>query len=661
MNNPEKPLEWYRSKYAYILILLALLGSFANVIYSIGSYKWPAGDESWHYSYSQRYFETGETERETVHNYNSTTPVVVLNVLAVKIYERYTGNLIFNKKVARSIQVSWYILLVLGIGVVSYYIASANVAWWSIFLLLLDPNLSAHSALIGSDIPFVSVSMWLLLSIFIYLNKPNIYRAIVVGLLYGLAFCTKYSATFYAIPIFLALLSVASEAILNKTQGGRSFVRTIMKKSLRFLAVIIHGLTIVLMVTGVVNLAYSFAGTGQPLIVKPWYTDIFKYLRDHLGTIPSPWPIPFLSGFDHQLSVERIMPWNVVLLGQHFPNGVWYYFIVVWAVKISLGVIVLTLVALILSPIVLRKWRNFKMPWAIIGVTWLSLFVYFSFIFRTQVGLRYAFPCLPLVYILIAGFISRTTNFKLQSQIATLIFLMAAFETIPYFGNEISFTNSMIANKTEAYKYVADSNIDWFHNYPSAEAEARESIGEYHLNPPHILAGNNVFALNKLTGVMHNFPQYAWIRKNWKPNKHFQHTLLWYNVDKTKFEEYLDAERTYREPLNASAICDPLYTYKNLNEYPALELEGRESPLLYSGCLAVTEETVIEVKIKNGSAIIGTYLKEYNCEGLTAEWGNSLWFKFEPGMHPICAKVKIKADIDIVQHRGKAKFALRIR
>ncbi len=662
MSSQEFHIEWYKSKYAYILIGLALIGSFANIFYSIGSYSWPAGDESWHYSYSKRYYETGETERETIHNYNSTTPVVLLNVFAVKAYERCTGNLVFNKKVARSIQVGWYILLILGVGIVSYYIAGANVAWWAIFLLALDPNLSAHSALIGSDIPFVAMSLWVLFAIFRYLDKPSIIRASVLGLTYGLAFCTKYSATFYAIPIGLSFFVAFFRILKNRKstiKEGNVFRKNIAKS----FSLLFHMLVVIIVVTAIVNCAYSFAGTGQPLTIKAWYTDIFRYLRNHYGTIPSPWPIPFLSGFDHQLSVERIRAWNVVFLGKHFPNGIWYYFLVIWAVKTTLGVVFLTLIIICLSPKILINLREYKTTWMIIVVTWLSLFIYFSFIFRTQVGLRYAFPCLPLAYILMGGFISRRWTAKWQSRIAVVLLFVAMYEEIPYFGNGISFTNSIISNKTNAYTWIADSNIDWFQNYPSAYAEAKATIGEYHSNPPHILPGNNVFTLNKLTGVMHNFKQYEWVRKNWKPSMHFQHTLLLYEVDKEKFDEYLNTGRTFSEPPEAGKICDAQRNYKEIDKFVSSNIIGWVSKpsRLFTGCLKVTEDAVFEVKVKKGYATIGSYPKEYHCEGLEAGPGNSLWFKFKPGIHPICILVDNAADTELIQLSGKAQFALRTR
>ena len=662
MDSEIEQRPWYKSFYARILLAWALVASLANIFYSIYNYSWTAGDESWHYSYSERYYDTGETERESVHNYNSTTPVILLNVWAEKTYQNYTGSKDFNKIAARLFQVMWFVLLVLGIGVVAFYLGGGGVAWWAVFLLLLDPNLNSHSALIGSDIPFVSMSVWVLLSIFIYLKKPNIQRAALLGALYGLAFCTKYSATFYAVPIILALITVFIRICLNKDSNPIALESR--HSRVRKLAYLVgHAIIIVLVVTLIVNLAYSFAGTGKPMIGKVWYSSLFQFFLHTFGKIPLPWPQPFLTGFDQQLVAERTRSWNVVLLGQLFPNGIWYYFFITWVTKTTLGVVGLTLTCMFLFPAVLKNWRNFKSTWVIVGLTWIILFSYFSFIFRTQVGMRYSYPCLPLAYLMIAGFISTKWNRKTQSTVAFVIFAIAAVEVVPYFGNGISFTNSIIANKNNAYGWLADSNIDWFHNYTAAHEEIREAVGEYKDNPIHILPGNNVFTLNRLAGVMHNFDQYEWVRANLKPLKHFQHTHLLYYVSHQKFDNFINDQRTYSELPNSRTICGPEYKYRDVKEFPAPVLRGDGAWFnrLYSGCLDVSEESLFEVRLKKGAAIVGNYEAEHDCQGLQGYSGSSFWFKFKPGMHAICAMVKDDAQLEWIQYSGKAKFALRAK
>ncbi len=653
---------WYRSRYAIFYILIALVWSLSNIIYSIGMYDWPAGDERWHLSYSKRYYDTGETERASVHNYNSTTPAILLNVLSSELYKKFTGATETSKYAVRIPQLMWYCVLIIGMWVVSNYLMGRNGAWWATFLLLLDPNLNAHAALIGTDVPFAAISMWVLFSILLYLNKPNFKRVILLATVYGLAFCTKYSATFYAVPIFLTFLILFSNIILSNGPFRIKVGEVANSKLFNLFRLLSQVIVIIVIVTVVVNCAYSFSGSGEVLSGKIWYSAPFKYLSSKFGSVPSIWPIPFLTGFDQQLAVERAWPWNVIFMGKHYPNGVWKYFIYNWFWKTSIGVIILTCISIFKLPVSLWNWRKLKSSWVIIFLTWLVLLCYFSFIFRTQVGLRYAYPCLPLAYLLVAGVVSSSWRTKTQAKIALGIITMAMFDLLPYFGNGISFTNSFIYKKVDAFKYTTDSNIDWFHNYSHSRGLADNLIGDYHDTPGHILPGNNLISLNKLAGVMHNFDQYQWVRDNLKPLMHFEHTHLLYSVSEKQFSDYMANERTYSQGPYAGDICTQGYDYNNIELYPKPVLEGSwNGPAkLYTGCLEVKEEALIELKVNSGWSSVGTYPNEHNCQGLPVGAGNVLWFRFKPGIHPICANVNDTAEYEWILHEGQANFALRI-
>jgi hypothetical protein len=313
---------------------------------------------------------------------------------------------------------------------------------------------------------------------------------------------------------------------------------------------------------------------------------------------------------------------------------------------------------------ILAKVKKINPAWLIIVTTWCVLLFYFSFIFRTQVGLRYAFPCLPLSYIIASGIIVNFWPKISNIKIASAILFIALLELMPYFGNGISFTNSFIIDKKLVYQYLADSNIDWFHNEDQARTEADKKLKNYAYDPIHILPGYNLITLNRLTGVMHNFDQFKWIRENLTPIAHFKHTLLAYYLSTTDFEKYKNQHRTFDEPANARKICIPQYNYQDLNQLPnpipGLFGSWSQQASLYSGCLEVSEDATFEVSIKGGWSVVGVYPNEFDCQGWPGGNGTKLWFKFKKGIHPICAYVNdtLKAEWKLIE--GKAKFAYRI-
>ncbi len=329
-----------------ILLALSILISISNVAVSLKTFDWPTGDEHWHYSYSDRYYKTGETERESIHNYNSTTPGIVLNVLSVKIYEKVTGNN-FNKIAARFPQMIWYILLLIGTYCLAKQISSNTVAFWAVLLLSLDANLNSHASLIGSDLPFTSIMTWVFIALFSFIKSPSIYKSIILGITYGLSFCTKYSAIFMSLPIFIGFLYIALYPI-----------REITLK--RFFKIIIYSICVLFCVALVLNYAYSFVGFYQPISSCKWQSTIFKIISSNYPNLPMLVPLPFLTGLDIQHAIERNGYWNVIILGKLFPSGIWYYLIVIRCLKTPLAMIVTKLLSVITFTVNNKKFLKIK-------------------------------------------------------------------------------------------------------------------------------------------------------------------------------------------------------------------------------------------------------------------------------------------------------------
>jgi hypothetical protein len=248
--------------------------------------------------------------------------------------------------------------------------------------------------------------------------------------------------------------------------------------------------------------------------------------------------LPFLSGLDLQHAMERGFTWSVIIIGNLYPTGVWFYFILIWLLKTPLPV-VLSFLFLIMP--YLKKCKNLKLKieWLILSLTFLGLLFYFSFIFRTQVGMRYAFPCLPLGYLLLAGIINITIKSEKQKILAPLILFFSLAELLPYWRNNLSFSNSIIYNKNKAYKYLADSNIDWWQNYTEGRKLLDAKYKNYHFEPDQLLPGINVFKLNTITGVFRNHDKHKWLRANIEPVEEVGHTLLVYDISSLTYEKFL--------------------------------------------------------------------------------------------------------------------------
>ncbi len=625
---------------AITLVAYALLA----VLFQMHSNDWPAGDEYWHYSYSERLIQQGLTERASVHNYNSTTPAMLLNVFGIKIYQLITGEQGFNKFIARLPQIFWLLLLFYSCFQILAKSLNREVKWIVLILLSLDANLLAHASLVGTDLPFAGATAFLLKLSLDYWKNANKSSIAKLGLGLGLAFIAKYSATFLFPPLVLLIL------VKNLQQASLFHIVS------RF---VIQILVVCFITILIINISYGFLGTGLSFSSRIWYYQAFQNLSSLIPHLPLPLPIDFIAGFDQQLIVERTWKWNGIILGQVLTDGIWYFFILCWILKTPLSLITICGVTAFYAT--KQSKSLFRDPkFVFTGILFVYFLIYFSLIFRVHVGLRYALMCIPLLYLLVAQVFINIKPKKSANLFLFLLTFLAIWEVKPYFGNQLAFTNLLIWPKENVYQWIADSNVDWNQNLTASKLMATSEVKEFVYNPAHILPGYNLISVNQLAGVYRNFSKHQWARENLSPIKHFGYTTMLYNISNNNFEKFLKEDRTYLEPSAAATICHSNYRYYNLENGRLPVLQGRwDQTKLYTACLIVEEALTVEVKVLGGGGWIGQYPREFNCQGVEAYTGDSLWFKYQPGIHPICTTVSQDLTAEWIVHKGKAKLALR--
>jgi hypothetical protein len=138
---------------------------------------------------------------------------------------------------------------------------------------------------------------------------------------------------------------------------------------------------------------YLFADIGVALAAINPSSGVMQKVLAVAPGLRLPLPKAFLTGFDLMMSFERL-PWNVVLLGHYYSSGIWYYFFVVWLVKTPLVMMAAETAGVGLG---LARGALFRAFWPIfLLVSFVGFLAFFSFYFRTQVGLRYVLMCVPL-------------------------------------------------------------------------------------------------------------------------------------------------------------------------------------------------------------------------------------------------------------------------
>jgi 4-amino-4-deoxy-L-arabinose transferase-like glycosyltransferase len=620
------------------LIAVGLV-SLVNLFYSAWHQDWTY-DEPSHLAWSLRLLETRETERASNFHYSSTTPVTLLNAVPFHFAQARHWGEPLPKFLARIPTIGWWLGLVVATFLFARHYAGAPAASLAAMLVALDPNLMAHGCLVTVDVAYACMTLLCLWAFLKLYETPGCYRAAVAGIALGVAFCTKYTA-FLLVPLCLIALAAGAWQLQS---GMRALLRGV-------------GLTALIGVSAIlcIGAGYLFSDIGVPFsAITPDSSMLQKVLAVAPG-LRLPLPKAFLSGFDLVRSLERTTAWNVVLLGNYYASGIWYYFFVVWLVKTPLSMLAAETAGLGCG---LARGVLFRAFWSIFLLMSLAGFLaFFSFYFRTQVGLRYVLMCVPLGYLLAAPELGRWAQSAARGIILTSAAVaLALLETGYYFGNQLSFTNLVILPKKSAYRWIADSNIDWGQNYSrnSQLLEAQQVIDR--LEPLHILPGVNVFTLNTLTGVWWNYEQHRWVRAHLEPTRHLNHTYLWYEVDESTFERFLHAERR-RTPPDDSGMCRPSLRMHPLAPEGSFRFsQGKGAMALVLVCLEVRERLDLEMIAERGEIIVGQAPASGRCDGEHIGQQKRAWFRLEPGRYPLCAQSTGPFEGAWRVHRGSAAF-----
>ena len=176
-------------------------------------------------------------------------------------------------------------------------------------------------------------------------------------------------------------------------------------------------------------------------------------------------------------------------------------------------------------------------------------------------------------------------------------------------------------------------------------------------DPLHVLPGVNVFRLNTIAGVWGNYEQHRWVRENLEPKSHLNHTYLWYEVDGSAFDRFLDEERRSPPP-DDPGMCRAPLSIRHLAPEGSFQLsKGKGEVELSVGCLEVWERLDLEVVAERGELIVGRSLSGGRCEGERLEGRTQTWFRLEPGRYPLCVKSTGPFEGTWRVHHGSAGFS----
>jgi len=518
--------------------------------------KTPTYDEPWHLKNGLRLLQ-GNAQRF----HDSKMPVSALNALPITLLAEVPGqdsrldNFVLELegpplRAARLVTTLGSLLLGSIVFLWSRRLYGPRSAALSLMVYTFSPNILAHSRLATTDL-FASLAVTAsLLTFQAFLNGGGTRRSFTAAATLGISQLAKYTCIFlYPLFIFLALLHHWGKT----RERGRSFLADWDWRRLGGHAALFLFVSVLIIQAG-----FLFRGVGTPLSGYPLRSDFFQGILQRIGPLsdlPLPLPYPYLEGLDwvkhHEetgASYGPIYLWGERRRGE----GFYSYFTVAVLFKVPIPLLILLGVGLI--GFLRRPDPSWYRRELFLLLPSLLLFVYLSFFFKAQIGLRFLLPAFPLLFV----FLGRTWESwghlgkKLRWAPVILLTLLCA-SSLSIHPHYLSYFNGLTRDPTRAHRILVDSNLEWgqnglfVRNYLESHPGARLDLGpdarispvlrdflEAHpasrLDPSRPTAGRILVDANQLAGIGLR-DDYAWLRENFQPTGHVAHGWLIFDVE----------------------------------------------------------------------------------------------------------------------------------
>lgn len=396
-------------------------------------------------------------------------------------------------------------------------------------LYAFDPNLLAHGQLTTTDVYAAGTTVIALYFFWRFLREGGWTLALTSAVTLGLTQVAKYTAI-VLFPLFvLAALLFHVPPLLQAWREGRA--GDLRRGATVFGAVAVAFAAISLIV---VNVGFLFNRTLTPFDQYPFHSETFRTLQTAagvLGEVPVPTPYPYLEGLDLVMDHERTgasfgLPY---LFGRLSASGFPGYFFWASLYKVPLGTQALLLAAAVAYVVRLRG-RTSLRDEALLLVPIAFFAIYFNFFYRAQIGIRYFLLIFPLVYIVAASLVSGRAALSKPAKTGLLTAVAALVASVlSYYPHFLAYFNELVPDRTQAYRILADSNLDWgqYGDYLE-EYRAREPGSVFEPDKP--VAGTILVRVNMLVGVLGGPGRFRWLREHFTPTGHIGHGILIYRV-----------------------------------------------------------------------------------------------------------------------------------
>jgi tetratricopeptide (TPR) repeat protein len=319
-------------------------------------------------------------------------------------------------------------------------------------LLVFDPNLLAHGAVVGTDVGITVFMFATVYAFYRYCKDPSIKRLLLTGVAFGLALAAKHTG----ILVFPILLLLAICELVLASQEVRK------PQALRLVSALVG--------IGVIGVAILWAFYGFRYQARPDGLAMNGSLADNIAHISRPreaWGMTQIARF-HLLPESYLIGladvrnmsdfYQSFALGKTYPHGVWFYFPLAFVIKSTTAFLLLFAIAIF--AIATRKFTYWR---EILYLTVPACFHFFiAMISRMNIGVRHILPVYAFVAVLIGGGVWALMQ-KQRAWIYVTCALLAyqAFTAIRAYPAYIPYANEFWGGPSQTWHLLSDSNADW--------------------------------------------------------------------------------------------------------------------------------------------------------------------------------------------------------
>jgi hypothetical protein len=224
---------------------------------------------------------------------------------------------------------------------------------------------------------------------------------------------------------------------------------------------------------------------------------------------------------------QNVSDANYLLGEKRTGTGFWYYYLVIFIFKTPLSALILLIAAIIFLLVRKKKEGHPSTMLFLLGFIFYFLLM-LGFQNNVQIGIRHALMVYPLLYVL-CGFIVQIPFYQKRANLfSSLLVLYSLVTYYIFFPNLISYSNELIPVKKNAYKVMADSNLD----YGQGHIVARKYLEKH----PDVKVADTIPAKGKfILGVndyldLKDDHKYSWLR-NFKPAGNINHCWLLFDTN----------------------------------------------------------------------------------------------------------------------------------